>query len=187
MKHFMLPRNRVLREPMEIPSSPNPTPSKSKQKHKKYSKENAPPPDPNYQPSPAATAMAKLKSPLPPRPPSSNPLKRKLYAETLPDNAVSGISDSGVKVFPFFLNYLISQISNFNFFLLLFVQVVVRVRPPIKEDEEGETIVQKITSDSLSINGQTLTFDSVANTDTTQALMGLFLFISLCLIISKIP
>ncbi|XVE81207.1 hypothetical protein DITRI_Ditri15bG0044300 [Diplodiscus trichospermus] len=143
MKHFMLPRNTVLREPMDNPSSPNPTPSKSKRKHPKSSKENAPPPDPNCQPSPAATATAKFKCPLPPRPPSSNPLKRKLYSETIPDNAVSGISDSGVKV-------------------------VVRMRPPIKEEEQGETIVKKITNDSLSINGQTFTFDSVANTDATQ-------------------
>ncbi|PPD89566.1 hypothetical protein GOBAR_DD13492 [Gossypium barbadense] len=124
------------------PSSPNPTPSKSKRKHPKPSKENAPPPDPNSQPSPASTA--KFKSQLPPRPPSSNPLKRKLYTETLPDNAsLSGISDSGVKV-------------------------VVRMRPPIKEEEEGDTIVQKVTSDSLSINGQTFTFDSVASSDATQ-------------------
>ncbi|XVF37885.1 hypothetical protein REPUB_Repub20aG0049500 [Reevesia pubescens] len=144
MKNYMLPRNTVLREPMENTSSPIPTPSKFKQrKHPKSSKENAPPPDPNSQPSPAATVMAKIKSPLPPRPPSSNPLKRKLYTETLPDNNVSGISDSGVKV-------------------------VVRMRPPIKEEEEGETIIQKITSDSLSIKGQTFTFDSVANTDATQ-------------------
>ncbi|XP_017975859.1 PREDICTED: kinesin-like protein KIN12B [Theobroma cacao] len=146
MKHFMLPRNTVLREPMENPSSPSPTPSKSKTLRKqKSSKENAPPPDPNSQPSPAAvaTTMAKSKSPLPPRPPSSNPLKRKLYTETLPENAVPGISDSGVKV-------------------------VVRMRPPNKEEEEGEIIVQKVTSDSLSINGQTFTFDSVANTDATQ-------------------
>ncbi|KAH1047026.1 hypothetical protein J1N35_037810 [Gossypium stocksii] len=143
MKHFMLPRNTILREPMEnTPSSPNPTPSKSKRKHPKPSKENAPPPDPNSQPSPASTA--KFKSQLPPRPPSSNPLKRKLYTETLPDNAsLSGISDSGVKV-------------------------VVRMRPPIKEEEEGDTIVQKVTSDSLSINGQTFTFDSVASSDATQ-------------------
>ncbi|XWS35217.1 hypothetical protein CRYUN_Cryun21dG0107100 [Craigia yunnanensis] len=143
MKHFMLPRNTVLREPMENPSSPNPTPSKSKRKTSKSSKENAPPPDPNSQSSPAATVMPKIKSPLPPRPPSSNPLKRKLYTETLPENAVSGFSDSGVKV-------------------------IVRMRPPIKEEEEGDTIVQKITDDSLNINGQTFTFDSVANTDATQ-------------------
>ena len=48
------------------------------------------------------------------------------------------------------------------------------MRPPIKEDEEGDTIVQKITDDSLNINGQTFTFDSVANTDATQVLIGLF-------------
>ncbi|XVF65388.1 hypothetical protein PTKIN_Ptkin09bG0244600 [Pterospermum kingtungense] len=139
MKHFMLPRNTVLREPMESPSpssSPNPTPSKSKRKPPKPSKENAPPPDPNSQPTPTPTSISKLKSPLPPRPPSSNPLKRKLYSDTLPNDAASGVSDSGVKV-------------------------VVRMRPLIKEEEEGETIVQKINSDSLSVNGQTFTFDSL--------------------------
>ncbi|KAK8677065.1 hypothetical protein V6N13_142621 [Hibiscus sabdariffa] len=134
MKHFMLPRNTILRDQiqMENPSSPNPTPTppKSKRKHPKSSKENAPPPDPNSQLSPAATA--KIKCPLPPRPPSSNPLKRKLLTDTLPENHVS---DSGVKV-------------------------IVRMRPPVKEDEEAETIVEKITGDSLSINGQTFTFDS---------------------------
>ncbi|XP_022761807.1 kinesin-like protein KIN-12B [Durio zibethinus] len=141
MKHFMLPRNTVYREQMENPSTPNPTSSKSKRKHPKSSKENAPPLDPNSHRSPAI--MAKIKSPLPPRPPSSNPLKRKLYTETLPESSVSGIPDSGVKV-------------------------IVRMRPPIKEEEEEETIVQKITSDSLSINGQTFMFDSVANADATQ-------------------
>ncbi|GMI90096.1 hypothetical protein like AT3G23670 [Hibiscus trionum] len=141
MKHFMLPRNAILRDQMENPSSPNPTPPKSKRKHPKSSKENAPPPDPNSQLSP--TAAAKIKCPLPPRPPSSNPLKRKLLTETLHENPVSGASDSGVKV-------------------------IVRMRPPIKEEEEAETIVEKINGDSLSITGQTFTFDSVANTDATQ-------------------
>ncbi|GMI70476.1 hypothetical protein like AT3G23670 [Hibiscus trionum] len=147
MKRSMLPRNTILREPTENPtSSPNPTPSRSRRKQpipKQHFKENAPPPDPNSQPSPAT---AKIKTHLPPRPPSSNPLKRKLNSETLPnDNAapVSRISDSGV-------------------------DVVLRMRPPVKEVEEGETIVQKLTSDSLSINGQTFTFDSVASSDATQ-------------------
>ena len=61
------------------------------------------------------------------------------------------------------------------------------MRPPIKEEEEGDTIVQKITDDSLNINGQTFTFDSVANTDATQALIALFLLISMCSIISEFP
>ncbi|GMJ04773.1 hypothetical protein like AT3G23670 [Hibiscus trionum] len=141
MKHFMLPRNTILRDQMENPSSPNPTPTKSKRKHPKSSKENAPPPDPNSQLSPAATS--KIKCPLPPRPPLSNPLKRKLLTETLPENHVLGASDSGVKV-------------------------IVRMRPPVKEEEEVETTIEKITGDSLSINGQTFTFDSVAGTDSTQ-------------------
>lgn len=44
-----------------------------------------------------------------------------------------------------------------------------RMRPPRQEKDEGEPIVQKISSDSLSINGQTFTFDSVADTEATQA------------------
>ena len=36
------------------------------------------------------------------------------------------------------------------------------------DKDEGDAIIQKISSDSLSINGQTFTFDSVADTETTQ-------------------
>lgn len=39
---------------------------------------------------------------------------------------------------------------------------------PLDKDEEGETTVQKISNDSLSINGHTFTFDSVADTEATQ-------------------
>ncbi|KAK7319015.1 hypothetical protein RJT34_03724 [Clitoria ternatea] len=68
-----------------------------------------------------------------------NPRKRKL-----PDNYVPPISsDSGVKV-------------------------IVRMRPPYHDKDEGDSIVQKISTDSLSINGQNFTFDSVAHTDATQ-------------------
>ncbi|KAE8707222.1 Detected protein of unknown function [Hibiscus syriacus] len=81
---------------MDNSYSPNPTPPKSKRKHPKSSKENAPPPNPNSQLSPAATA--KIKCPLPPRPPSSNPLKRKLLTENLHKNPISRASDSGVKI-----------------------------------------------------------------------------------------
>ncbi|KAK9932899.1 hypothetical protein M0R45_020120 [Rubus argutus] len=144
MKHSMPPRNNFLRETTEPPQSPNPSSGKARvpRKHK-ASKENAPPPsDLNYtaldsKPLPAA----KLKSPLPPRPPTPNPLKRKL--DTLPENSVHGTSDSGV-------------------------QVIVRMRPPRKDKDEGEMLVQKTSSDSLSINGQTFTFDSVADTDASQ-------------------
>ncbi|KAF9669495.1 hypothetical protein SADUNF_Sadunf14G0113400 [Salix dunnii] len=106
MKHFMLPRNTILREAAAAHNeqSQNPTshktkPSQSPSRRVKLSKENAPPPDPNsitpdLKPSPS-TASAKLKSPLPPRPPSSNPLKRKLSTENIPENSVS---DSGVKL-----------------------------------------------------------------------------------------
>ncbi|KAE8725956.1 Kinesin-like protein KIN12A [Hibiscus syriacus] len=124
------------------------TPSKPKRNNTPKKTRRRPIPTPT---SPPPTT-AKTETHLPPRPPSSNPLKRKLNSETLRiDNtaapnaaaAVSGISDSGVKV-------------------------VVRMRPSVKEEEEGKTIVQKLTSDSLSINGQTFTFDSVASSDATQ-------------------
>ncbi|CAH2052903.1 unnamed protein product [Thlaspi arvense] len=112
MKHFMMPRNAVLRDIGE-PQSPSPSLTKSKSQRKmKSSKENAPPPDlnslvPDYRSSPA-----KLKSPLPPRPPPANPLKRKLIAEAASENGVAGVSsDSGVKV-------------------------IVRMKPPSKGEEE---------------------------------------------------
>ncbi|KAI4344893.1 hypothetical protein L6164_012075 [Bauhinia variegata] len=150
MKHFMLPRNHILREnpSAELASSPCPSSAKPRPSRKpKSSKENDPPSDPNAMPcdsKPSPATAAKLKSPLPPRPPSSNPLKRKLSMEAVAaDNVVPGISDSGVKV-------------------------VVRMRPLCPEKDEGDPIVQKISSDSLSINGQTFTFDSVADTDATQ-------------------
>ncbi|KAJ6859650.1 hypothetical protein NC651_036802 [Populus alba x Populus x berolinensis] len=50
------------------------------------------------------------------------------------------------------------------------VKVIVRMRPLKRDDEEeGETIVQKMSNNSLAINGQTFTFDSVADTGATQA------------------
>lgn len=42
------------------------------------------------------------------------------------------------------------------------------MRPPTKDEEEGDLIVQKIGIDSLSITGQTFTFDSVADPESTQ-------------------
>lgn len=42
------------------------------------------------------------------------------------------------------------------------------MRPLNKEEYEGEMIVQKVANDSLSINGQTFTFDSVADMEATQ-------------------
>ncbi|KAJ8774343.1 hypothetical protein K2173_011592 [Erythroxylum novogranatense] len=149
MKHFMLPRNTILREASTnsepLSMSPNPASYKSRpspSRRHKPSKENAPPPDLNTLPSdpkPSPSPVAKMKSPLPPRPPLSNPLKRKLSAETV-DN---GVSDSGVKV-------------------------VVRMRPLNKDEDEGEMIVQKNSNDSLIINGHSFTFDAVADTDATQ-------------------
>ncbi|EXB58400.1 hypothetical protein L484_005127 [Morus notabilis] len=74
MKHFMQPRNAILRETkMESPASPNPS-------H-----------------SPAISA-AKLKSPLPPQPLSLNPLKRKPRMETVPENSIMRTCESGVQI-----------------------------------------------------------------------------------------
>lgn len=44
-----------------------------------------------------------------------------------------------------------------------------RVRPPNKEEEDGGSVVQKITEDSLTISGQTFTFDSIADIHSKQA------------------
>jgi kinesin family protein 15 len=44
---------------------------------------------------------------------------------------------------------------------------------------EPDSVIQKISHDSLSINGQDFTFDSVAHMDSTQArflLYAVFLF-----------
>ncbi|KAF5194421.1 Kinesin, partial [Thalictrum thalictroides] len=163
----MLPRNAILRENIsDTPCSPNPNSLKQKSnssssRKQKSSKENAPPPspsDPNVllDPSSASPSMATAKTPLstgkiknhhlPPRPPSSNqnPLKRKLNMDTSStENSIGGSSDTGVKV-------------------------IVRMRPPNKNEEEGEMIVQKVSNDSLSILGQTFTFDSVADINSSQ-------------------
>ncbi|KAE8022910.1 hypothetical protein FH972_008671 [Carpinus fangiana] len=99
MKHFMQPRNAILREThsTDQPSSLSPSLAKPRPSRKpKSTKENAPPSDPNL-PHDSKQSPAKFKSPLPPRPPSSNPLKRKLIMETVPENSVPGGSDSGVK------------------------------------------------------------------------------------------
>ncbi|KAJ8530787.1 hypothetical protein K7X08_023668 [Anisodus acutangulus] len=127
-------------------SSPNPsstrqqkwlTPPPSNRKNKS-SKENAPPP-PN-----SSDMKMMMKSPLPPRHPNSNPLKRKLNVESENGGAVApGSSDSGVKV-------------------------IVRMRPPTKDEEEGEVVAQKVSNDSLSISGHSFTFDSIADVQSTQ-------------------
>ncbi|KAK9683136.1 hypothetical protein RND81_10G119000 [Saponaria officinalis] len=45
---------------------------------------------------------------------------------------------------------------------------VVRMRPLNKDEEDGEMIVQKLSNESLSINGHTFTYDSVADTESTR-------------------
>ncbi|KAI5424315.1 Kinesin-like protein KIN-12A [Lathyrus oleraceus] len=142
----MLPRNPIARDTAELPSSSSPSSSAktrpSSRKHKP-SKENDPPSDHNII-VPYSPSHVKSKSPLPPRPPSSNPLKRKLALDTIAaENSLPATTDSGVKV-------------------------IVRMRPLRKDKDEGDPIVQKISGDSLSINGRTFTFDSVADVEATQ-------------------
>ncbi|VFQ92301.1 unnamed protein product [Cuscuta campestris] len=155
MKSTMHPRSAILRENHEaLAASPNPSSVKqlpkwstpplpnSSSRKPRWSKENAPPPSPDPYASPSAGA--KLKSPLPPRPPNSNPLKRKLIVDSAgSESSVPGSSDSGVKV-------------------------IVRMRPPTKDEDAGDMTVQKTSSNSLLMSGQIFTFDSVVDTQSTQ-------------------
>ncbi|KAK7845564.1 kinesin-like protein kin-12a [Quercus suber] len=100
MKHFMLPRNAILREANSADPASSPSPSSAKprpSRKSKSAKENAPPFDLTSIPSeskPSPAMAAKLKSPLPPRPPPSNSHKRKLSFESGTENSAS---DSGVQ------------------------------------------------------------------------------------------
>lgn len=47
---------------------------------------------------------------------------------------------------------------------------------PLSNNEEGETIVQKTSGDSLSMLGHQFTFDHVADTKSTQVSRFLFGF-----------
>ncbi|KAL5975392.1 TRAFAC class myosin-kinesin ATPase superfamily [Asimina triloba] len=165
MKGSSNPRNGIPRgiSPSEAANSPSPNPCP--QKHQKPPRrarsgsENVDPntiSDPSLQsPSPAFKPPSgpKMRSPLPPRPPS-NPLKRKLCMDAATfENAAPAANDSGV-------------------------QVIVRIRPPNKEEEEGKQIVQKISTNSLSILDHMFTFDSVADADSTQVELHSCLFSS---------
>nr|CAD1836537.1 unnamed protein product [Ananas comosus var. bracteatus] len=160
----------VERESSSSPETLTPSSSSSSHKHRppRIPKENV---DPNLNPnsnppdsspfrSPSAAASgkslagARARSPLPPRPPLGcgggggvgNPVKRKLVSsETLAENvsAASSALNSGV-------------------------QVVVRIRPPNNEEEEGDVIVQKVSDNSVLILDHMFTFDSVADITSSQ-------------------
>jgi DNA replication protein DnaD len=53
-------------------------------------------------------------------------------------------------------------------------QVNVRIRPPSKDEEEEESVVQKLSGNSVSISDHTFTFDSVANTGCSQVTSIIF-------------
>ncbi|XP_028550435.1 kinesin-like protein KIN-12A [Dendrobium catenatum] len=148
MKALVHPRSGRV-SPSETLTSPS-----HKQRPPRVPKENV---EPNSMPPesslfrsppiPGKSPSMKIRSPLPPRPPlPSVPLKRKLSLETLPENGSPAASpcDSGV-------------------------QVILRLRPLSKEEEdEGSLIAQKISPNSISILDHTFTFDSVAGAGSTQ-------------------
>ncbi|WVZ85014.1 hypothetical protein U9M48_031978 [Paspalum notatum var. saurae] len=124
-------------------------------------KENVDPshssPGHNHHHSPSSSAKPlSARNRLPPRPPSSNPLKRKLDVSSAapapgPAHDAAPATDSGV-------------------------QVVVRIRPPGRVDEEEagddgrgpETCVRKTAVNSVAVQGQDFTFDAVADVISTQ-------------------
>lgn len=42
------------------------------------------------------------------------------------------------------------------------------MRPQNQDEEQGDMILQKISADSVTINGQAFTFDAVADMEATQ-------------------
>ena len=49
------------------------------------------------------------------------------------------------------------------------------MRPLNKDEQDGELIVKKVSNDSLTINGHTFTFDSVADMESNQASLRFYL------------
>ncbi|TYK23655.1 kinesin-like protein KIN12B [Cucumis melo var. makuwa] len=196
MKHFMQPRNPILRDThlADQPPSSSPSPNgagikggRPPRKPKSSSKENAPPSDLNSMVPDSKPSPAKLKSPLPPRPPSSNPLKRKLSMEAVPENSIPGLSDSGVK-----LSGLTDVLCSFNKLLegnasvscsvcMSFgisdmrcvvenLKVVVRMRPPCKDRDEGDNIVQNL--DIFQLVGEPLVENCMAGFNSSVFAYG---------------
>ncbi|KAF3618567.1 Kinesin-like protein KIN12A [Capsicum annuum] len=230
MKHAVQPRSTILRENSEAitPSPMNKqkwlTPPPYRKNKSSASKENAPPltsSDLNCSPAVAVTGTTTtkmiMKSPLPPRHPNSNPLKRKLSVDSIGSEngaGVAGSSDSGVKFFSVSVTEWLrwktnagSEVEMVRAFeeevhecpstepwwramakllegggkypveLLLvgsgrypmeLAEVIVRMRPPTKDEEEGEIVAQKVSNDSLSISRHSFTFDSIADAQSTQ-------------------
>lgn len=52
--------------------------------------------------------------------------------------------------------------------LLYLKKVVVRIRPVNRREREGVRIVQKLSSDAMSIEDRTYTFDHVLGPDSSQ-------------------
>ncbi|KAL3507190.1 hypothetical protein ACH5RR_032572 [Cinchona calisaya] len=180
MKHFMQPRNTILKENHSQhnestsfglpPSSSSPNPSTFKQRipgvssntnnrKQKSSKENAPPHTADLN----QVSTAEYFSPSDPRKPSPSPMTAAKIRSPLPPRPplkrklsmeASG-SEKGAN-------------SAFGSSTDSGVKVIVRMRPLNTDEEEGEMIVQKISIDSLSIAGHSFTFDSIADFESTQ-------------------
>ncbi|KAF8780737.1 hypothetical protein HU200_001344 [Digitaria exilis] len=118
-------------------------------------------PDPFRSPSSSARPLS-ARNRLPPRPPSSNPLKRKLDVSSAAAAAAGPAHDAAAP----------APDSG--------VQVVVRIRPPCRVDEEEvgedgrgpEACIRKSAVNSVAIQGQVqgqdFTFDAVADAVSTQ-------------------
>lgn len=116
MKPIKQPRNPILRENLSDTPSLNPNLMKPNRpisnRKQKASKENAPPSDMNViVESKPLPSVGKLKSVLPPRPP--NPLKRKIGTDFHPENGACGSTDTGVKVYAYFIKSLFSVFVAF--------------------------------------------------------------------------
>lgn len=120
------------------------------------------PPLPDISPVFFSSKSAKSKhltSPaLPPRPPPPRPLKRKSgvdYPYQHPTENPQSQSESGV--------------AGDKIALDSGVQVIVRIRPLTREEEQqGTQIAQEISSDTVAVADQQFTFDAVAGTESTQ-------------------
>ncbi|QCE15844.1 callose synthase [Vigna unguiculata] len=97
-------------------------------------------------PAPLASTNTPKRMTLPPIPISSFLLPLAVAGNALTDNSLPASSDSGVKV-----------------------GFIVRMRLLCPDKDEGDPTVQKVSNDSLSINGHNFTFDFVADTAATQA------------------
>ncbi|KAG8064246.1 hypothetical protein GUJ93_ZPchr0004g38202 [Zizania palustris] len=148
------PRRRVPKENVD----PAPSPAGHHHHHGAAAADHAQCSSPFRSPASAAKPLGNRNRSLPPRPPpSSNPLKRKLDVSAAGQARDGGVAADG------------SALDSG-------VQVVVRIRPPCRVEEEeagedgraSEVCVRTTATNSVAIQGQDFTFDAVAEAASTQ-------------------